>query len=60
QSGVPEFKLGDPVHDYRILETAQRDAAILIDAPVFWQGEQYAALRKVLESSDVLKGEKLD
>lgn len=60
QSGVPEFKLGDPVHDYKILETARRDAAILIDAPVFWHGEQYMTLRNVLEKSDVLKGEKLD
>ena len=30
QSGVPEFKVADMVHDYRSLETAREDAAILI------------------------------
>ncbi len=60
QSGVPEFKLGDPVHDFRILETARNDAAILIESPVFWNGEEYASLRGVLEQSGILKGGKLD
>ena len=29
QSGLPEFKVADMVHDFRALETAREDAAIL-------------------------------
>src|SRR5690606_29685101 len=31
QSGTPEFKIGDVVHDYRALETARKDAVQLIE-----------------------------
>ena len=30
QSGLPEFKVADMVHDYRTLEVAREDAAKLI------------------------------
>jgi GTP pyrophosphokinase len=30
QSGIPEFKVADPVHDYRALETARKDAELII------------------------------
>jgi ATP-dependent DNA helicase RecG len=33
QSGVPEFKIGDPVGDLKILEIAQHDAAELLKMP---------------------------
>jgi ATP-dependent DNA helicase RecG len=33
QSGVPEFKIGDPVGDLKILEIAQHDAAELLKIP---------------------------
>lgn len=60
QSGVPEFKLADMVHDYRTLETARNDATLMIQSEEFWQSQAYAALREYLHKSDVLKGEKLD
>ncbi|RLP91046.1 ATP-dependent DNA helicase RecG [Geobacillus stearothermophilus] len=60
QSGLPEFQFGDPVHDYRILEVARRDAAKLVSTTGFWSDEAYAGLRAELEASGVLDGEKLD
>ncbi|MGG0718869.1 ATP-dependent DNA helicase RecG [Robertmurraya massiliosenegalensis] len=60
QSGVPEFKLADMVHDYRTLETARNDATLMIQSEEFWQSPQYIALREYLHKSEVLKGEKLD
>ncbi|MED4987207.1 ATP-dependent DNA helicase RecG, partial [Geobacillus stearothermophilus] len=60
QSGLPEFQFGDPVHDYRILEVARRDAAKLVSTTAFWSDEAYAGLRAELEASGVLDGEKLD
>lgn len=60
QSGVPEFKIADMVHDYRALETARNDAARMIQSEAFWQEPEYGALREYLSNSDVLKGEKLD
>lgn len=60
QSGVPEFKIADMVHDYRTLETARNDAATLINSKVFWSSDEYSALKKHLENSGVLEGEKLD
>ncbi|ASS99977.1 MULTISPECIES: ATP-dependent DNA helicase RecG [Geobacillus] len=60
QSGLPEFRYGDPVHDYRILEVARRDAAKLVSSTAFWRDEAYAGLRAELEASGILDGEKLD
>ncbi|MCQ6279700.1 ATP-dependent DNA helicase RecG [Bacillus sp. EB600] len=60
QSGVPEFKVADMVHDYRALETARKDAAALIDSQTFWTSDEYLLLRNELEKSGVLEGEKLD
>ncbi|RDI47496.1 ATP-dependent DNA helicase RecG [Falsibacillus pallidus] len=60
QSGVPEFKVADMVHDYRALETARQDAKQLIESKVFWVDPEYAQLRTYLESTGVLDGEKLD
>jgi ATP-dependent DNA helicase RecG len=60
QSGVPEFKVADMVHDYRALETARQDAAMLIESKAFWTDEEYAQLRIELEKSGVMAGEKLD
>ncbi|EKN64100.1 ATP-dependent DNA helicase RecG [Neobacillus bataviensis LMG 21833] len=60
QSGVPEFKVADMVHDYRALETARNDAAMLIQSETFWTAPEYLNLRKTLEKSGVLEGEKLD
>ncbi|WLR52303.1 ATP-dependent DNA helicase RecG [Bacillus tianshenii] len=60
QSGIPEFKVADMIHDYRALEVARQDAAKLIASNVFWQDEKFAPLRRHLEESGVFTGEKLD
>lgn len=60
QSGVPEFKIADMVHDYRALETARNDAAHLIQSVQFWESPDYEMLREHLQQSEILKGEKLD
>lgn len=60
QSGMPEFKVADMVHDYRALETARSDAATLIQSETFWKSEEYKPLRQYLEDAGVLEGEKLD
>lgn len=60
QSGVPEFKLADMVHDYRTLETARNDAALMIQSKTFWNDKEYEYLRKQLDNSGILEGEKLD
>ncbi|MEK3800225.1 ATP-dependent DNA helicase RecG [Peribacillus sp. FSL H8-0477] len=60
QSGVPEFKVADMVHDYRTLEVARNDAAKLIASEAFWHAPDYEPLRKHLASTGVLDGEKLD
>ncbi|MEJ9230649.1 ATP-dependent DNA helicase RecG [Peribacillus butanolivorans] len=60
QSGLPEFKVADMVHDYRTLEVARTDAAKLIASQSFWHSPEYAPLRSYLERTGVLTGEKLD
>ena len=60
QSGLPEFKVADMVHDYRTLEVARDDAAKLIASQSFWQMKEYEPLRTYLEQTGVLAGEKLD
>ncbi|MED1202112.1 ATP-dependent DNA helicase RecG [Heyndrickxia acidicola] len=60
QSGMPEFKVADIIHDYRALEIARQDAAVLINQEDFWGNPKYSALRKSIEESGVLSGEKLD
>jgi len=60
QSGVPEFKMADMVHDYRVLETARNDAAVLVDSKAFWESDEYRILREMLERTGVMSGEKLD
>lgn len=60
QSGMPEFKVADLVHDYRALETARQDAVYLVDSDEFWQSERYAVLRKKVEETGILEGERID
>ncbi|MDQ0217116.1 ATP-dependent DNA helicase RecG [Peribacillus cavernae] len=60
QSGVPEFKVADMVHDYRALEVARDDAAKLIASESFWKDPEYLSLRNYLEQTGVLNGDKLD
>ncbi|MGM0789034.1 MAG: ATP-dependent DNA helicase RecG [Bacillota bacterium] len=60
QSGMPEFKVADMVHDYRALETARNDASKLIQSSIFWEGPEYMMLREYLKNTGVFQGEKLD
>lgn len=60
QSGLPDFKVADLVHDYRILETARKDATEMLETKAFWQDDDYQYLRKMLEESGVLQGERFD
>ncbi|CAM3699538.1 ATP-dependent DNA helicase RecG [Mesobacillus zeae] len=60
QSGLPEFKVADMVHDYRALETARSDASALVQSKAFWESDKYLLLRRLLEESGALATEKLD
>ncbi|UOQ47913.1 ATP-dependent DNA helicase RecG [Gracilibacillus caseinilyticus] len=48
QSGLPEFKLADLVHDYRALETARTDAIELVEHQ-FWKDPDYQDLFNYLQ-----------
>ncbi len=60
QSGVPEFKVADMVHDYRALEIARQDATLLVESTYFWNADEYQPLRSYLEETGVFDGENLD
>lgn len=60
QSGLPEFKMADLVHDYRALEVARKDAVRLIESEIFWHDEEYKILRQNLQLSGALDGERID
>lgn len=60
QSGLPEFKLADLVHDYRSLEVAREDADHLIKSNSFWVDNDYEQLREYLMDQGVLEADKLD
>ncbi|ACA39114.1 ATP-dependent DNA helicase [Lysinibacillus sphaericus CBAM5] len=60
QSGLPDFKVADLVHDYRILETARKDATMMLETDAFWHDDDYQYLRKMLEDSGVMQGERFD
>ncbi len=60
QSGLPDFKMADLVHDYRTLEVARQDAAVIIYDDALWTDDEYKHLREMLEESGVLNGERID
>lgn len=60
QSGLPEFKVADMVHDYRALEVARQDASSLIEDERFWTDPSYELLRQYLKKQGVVQSEKLD
>ncbi|TDQ42385.1 ATP-dependent DNA helicase RecG [Aureibacillus halotolerans] len=60
QSGLPEFRLGDMVHDYRALEVARKDATELVASAAFWEDDLYGPLREKLRREDAFFSTKLD
>lgn len=60
QSGLPDFKLADLIHDYRTLEVARQDATVLINDDEFWKDNEYKFLREMLEEFGVLNGDRID
>lgn len=58
QSGLPEFKVADMVHDYRALETARKDAQEIIDNRLL-KTPEFQPLLKHVENS-IQANEKLD
>jgi ATP-dependent DNA helicase RecG len=60
QSGLPEFKLADMIHDYRTLEVARQDASDLVESEEFWGAPQYEYFRKYLREQGVIESDKLD
>ena len=60
QSGLPDFKMADLVHDYRTLEVARQDAAVIIYDDAFWVDAEYKHLREMLEETGALNGERID
>lgn len=60
QSGLPDFKVADLVHDYRTLDTARKDATEMIETTAFWEDDEYKGLRDMLEDSGVLQGDRFD
>ncbi|MDT8859065.1 ATP-dependent DNA helicase RecG [Alkalihalobacillus sp. MEB130] len=60
QSGLPDFKVADVVHDYRALEVARQDAVKLVESAEFWTEKRYEGLRRYIEEKGVLNGQKID
>ena len=60
QSGLPEFKVADLVHDYRALNTAKVDAERLLDSKEFWDSSEMTGLREMLINSKAMDGERID
>lgn len=59
QSGLPDFKVADIIHDYRALETARRDAIEIIEGDMLVENEAFHPLKRHIETDSFLK-EKLD
>lgn len=59
QSGMPEFKVADMVHDYRALETARKDAQHIVESGLLVNDEAYLPLKRFVEK-DPAFSEKLD
>lgn len=60
QSGLPEFKLADMIHDYRALEVARNDAHTLIFSEIIWTDPDYRNLLVYLEEEGAFSNEKID
>ncbi len=50
QSGMPDFKLANPIVDREILENARRDAFEIVQADLRLQQAEHQGLRRVLRT----------
>ena len=48
QSGLPDFKIGDPVSDFNILQAAQVEVARILNDPDFSQKQENAGIMRYL------------
>src|SRR5699024_6559 len=48
QSGLPNFKVADIIHDYRALEVDRSDAERLVKDGTLFNDEEFAALKKIV------------
>ncbi|WP_088840552.1 ATP-dependent DNA helicase RecG [Listeria sp. ILCC797] len=60
QSGIPEFKVADMVHDYRVLEVARTDALVLMTEKNMLENPEYQKLNEILDELGVFSEQKLD
>lgn len=51
QSGVPEFKVGDPVRDLKMMTIAQEEAIETVDTPEWDQNPEIATLVELLDET---------
>ncbi|WP_027107008.1 ATP-dependent DNA helicase RecG [Ligilactobacillus ceti] len=51
QSGIPDFRIGDPVKDLAILQVAQQEAQQLVKEADFYENPAYQALVKYLQEN---------
>ncbi|ASK64438.1 ATP-dependent DNA helicase RecG [Virgibacillus phasianinus] len=59
QSGLPEFKVADMIHDFKALETARKDAQDIIESDKLKNDAEYLELQKHLENDSYMR-KKLD
>lgn len=50
QSGMPEFKVGDPIADLNVLQVAQQDAHAIVQQPGWQERPEYQVLAVYLET----------
>ncbi|SES74139.1 ATP-dependent DNA helicase RecG [Oceanobacillus limi] len=53
QSGMPEFKVADMVHDYRALETARNDAQFILSQNLLEEDPTYHELKVHMENEGI-------
>src|SRR5699024_4653219 len=59
QSGMPEFKVADMIHDYRALETAKQDAQKILEQNLLERDATFANLKARIEQDNTFAN-KLD
>src|SRR5690625_4627386 len=59
QSGIPDFKVADLIHDYRALETARDDAQIIIEDGLLWNEPEFSLLKNYV-MKEISSGQQFD